>query len=254
MSSTAVRYQYMPPLSPEEYAELETSIRSHGVMVPILRDPSGVVIDGHHRLRIAESLGVDCPAEYLTDRPAAEMRTLAFELNLNRRHLTREQRRNLVIESVKADPQLSSREHGRRAGVDHKTAESVRQSLAATGEIPQSQTRVGADGRETRPPVTQRPETSSDGAEPENGADGKTYATAVVRPAQPQRSALPPQFQSASAELSRVIHRFERLRDDDRYRTNRGAITSQCLPEIRRAAEVLNALLSDLGHENGGPQ
>jgi hypothetical protein len=83
------------------------------------------------------------------------------------------------------------------------------------------------------------------------GTDGKTYATA--RPVQPQRPALPPQFQAVSAELSRVIARFERLQADDRYRANRGVITTHCLPEIRRAAEVLHALLSDLGHEIGGP-
>lgn len=87
------------------------------------------------------------------------------------------------------------------------------------------------------------------------GTDGKTYTTSAPRPATtPQRSALPPQFQSASAELSRVIHRLERLREDDRYRANRGAITTQCLPEIRRAAQVLRDLLAELGHENGGPQ
>lgn len=149
--SAAVRYQYMPPLSPEEYAELEESIRTYGVMVPILRDSSGVVIDGHHRLRIAESLGIDCPTEYVDGRSQTELRTLAFELNLNRRHLTRDQRRELVAESIKADPHLSSREHGRRTGVHHSTAESVRQALSVTGEISQSGTRVGGDGRETRP-------------------------------------------------------------------------------------------------------
>jgi hypothetical protein len=143
----AVRYQFMPPLSPEEYAELEESIRARGVMVPILRDANGTVVDGHHRLRIAQALGIDCPSEYLDERPEEELRTLAFELNLNRRHLTREQRRALVAESIKADPQLSSREHGRRAGVSHHTAESVRQSLAAAGQVAHLDETTGADGK-----------------------------------------------------------------------------------------------------------
>ena len=43
-----VKYQFMPPLSPEEYAELEASIREHGVIVPVLVDPeTDAVIDGH---------------------------------------------------------------------------------------------------------------------------------------------------------------------------------------------------------------
>jgi len=188
-----VRYQYMPPLSPEEYAELESSIRSHGVMVPILRNGDGVVIDGHHRLRIAESLGVACPAEYLVGRSESDLRTLAFELNLNRRHLTREQRRDLVVESIKADPQLSSREHGRRTGVDHKTAESVRASLSATGEIPQLDTRTGADGR-TRvvPPAPPAPgpgPAATAGATPDHGDRRQDpYTQPAVRAQQKPRT------------------------------------------------------------------
>jgi ParB-like nuclease domain len=145
--TTPVKYQFMPPLSPEEYADLETSIRKHGVMVPILRDTNEVVIDGHHRLRIAQSLGIECPAETLATLDETALRTLVFELNLHRRHLTREQRRTLVAESIKADPQLSNREHAQRAGIDHKTAESVRGSLAAAGEIPHLREIHGRDGK-----------------------------------------------------------------------------------------------------------
>lgn len=84
------------------------------------------------------------------------------------------------------------------------------------------------------------------------GTDGKRYPAQSPKPV--QRPALPPQFQSVAAELTRVIARVERLQADDRYRTNRAAIANQCLPEIRRAASVLHGLLSDLGHEIGGPQ
>jgi len=226
MTIAAVRYQYMPPLSPEEYSELEDSIRKFGVMVPILRDPNGVVIDGHHRLRIAQSLGVDCPAEILVGRSETDLRTFAFELNLNRRHLTREQRRQLVAESIKADPHLSSREHGRRAGVDHKTAETVRQALMSGGEIPH----LGA----------------------RTGTDGKSYPATPTRT--PPRPALPPQFQSAVNAVTQAVGRIEKLQTDDRYRANRTAIGSLCLPEVRRAVEVLAGLLSDLGHEDGDPR
>lgn len=71
----------------------------------------------------------------------------SMSLNINRRQLTREQRRALVAESIKADPQLSDREHGRRVGVDHKTAAKVRDGLAESGEIPHFSERITADGR-----------------------------------------------------------------------------------------------------------
>lgn len=145
--TTAVRFQALPPLSPDEYQALEQSIAEHGVMVPIIVDEHDVVIDGHHRQKIASEHGIACPKRTLRDLDDAAKRTLALSLNLDRRHLTREQRRALVAESIKADPQLSDREHGRRTGVDHKTAGAIRDKLQSTGEIPQSDVRVSGDGR-----------------------------------------------------------------------------------------------------------
>lgn len=87
---------------------------------------------------------------------------------------------------------------------------------------------------------------------PITGTDGKTYAQ-PARQVQPQRPALAPQFQSVTSDLSRLIARFERLQADDRYRANRDAISDRCTPELRRAVQVLQKLLSDTGQENGAP-
>lgn len=70
----------------------------------------------------------------------------------------------------------------------------------------------------------------------------------------PARRALPPQFKTAAAALTAAIHRIEKLRADDRFQGVRGAVATQCLPEVRRAAAVLAGLLSDLGHEDGDPR
>ena len=45
---------------------------------------------------------------------------------VNRRHLSREQKRVLVAESLRADPILRDRDHARRCGADHKTVGRVR--------------------------------------------------------------------------------------------------------------------------------
>jgi len=146
-------FQFLPPLSDEEYRSLEDSVRQHGVQVPILVDENGAVLDGHHRREIAERLGLDCPRRVAADLTDPQKRTLALTLNLARRHLTREQKRSLVAASVKADPELSDRQHAERTGVDHHTVAAVRTFLESTGEIPQSTTRVSADGRQR--PATQ---------------------------------------------------------------------------------------------------
>ena len=136
--SAPVLFQFMPPLLPSEYASLTESIRQHGIQVPVLVDENGAIIDGHHRDMIAAELGIDCPRDVRTGLSDSVKRTLAISLNKDRRHLTRAQVQALVEESVKADPQLSDREHARRVGVDHKTVATVRGALVANGEFPHS--------------------------------------------------------------------------------------------------------------------
>ena len=143
-----VRYQVMPPLSAEEYQELYDDIKANGVLVPILVDEDEVIIDGHHRAKIANELGIPCPEELVSAKSEQEKRSIAFNLNLKRRHLNREQRRALIAESLKADPQLSNNQHAKRTGTSDKTVKSVRESLESTSEIPKSETRLSADGRE----------------------------------------------------------------------------------------------------------
>ena len=139
-------YQFLPRLSDEEYADLEASIAEHGVQVPILVDENKSIIDGHHRAEIAERLGIECPRRFALDKSDEEKRTLALSLNLHRRHLNREQRRDLVERSLKADPHLSDRQHAERTGVDHKTVGARRADLQASGEIPHTDRRTDARG------------------------------------------------------------------------------------------------------------
>ena len=139
----------LPPLTPEEYEQLKADIALRGVIVPILLDAHGNVIDGHHRRQIARELGehIICPEETL-DCSEEEARDLAVVLNTHRRQLSRDQRREAVAQLVKLGPARSNRQIARDAGVDHQTVAAVRGSLEATGEVPQLDRTVGADGRE----------------------------------------------------------------------------------------------------------
>ncbi len=48
----------MPDLSPEEYDELKKDIAERGVMVPVELDEHHNILDGHHRVRICQELGI----------------------------------------------------------------------------------------------------------------------------------------------------------------------------------------------------
>lgn len=61
---------------------------------------------------------------------------------LHRRHLTQEQKRELIREQVKETPERSNRQIGSALGVDHKTVAAQRSELESSGEIPQIAERV----------------------------------------------------------------------------------------------------------------
>ncbi len=50
------KYQLFNPLSAEEYAALEADIAKRGVLVAVEQDQQGNILDGHHRVEIAEKL------------------------------------------------------------------------------------------------------------------------------------------------------------------------------------------------------
>lgn len=146
----------LPPLSTVEYAELREDIAAHGVQVAVIVDETGRVIDGHHRQRIARQLGVPCPSTIVTGHADDELRDMSLRLNLHRRHLTGEQKRAALAASIKADPELSDRQHADRVGTSHPTASAVRRDLQAAGDVEKLATRTDSTGRQqpaTRPVV-----------------------------------------------------------------------------------------------------
>ena len=56
--ATPFQFQLMPELLDWEFDALKESIRQYGVLVPIVRDEVGLLIDGHHRSRACEELGI----------------------------------------------------------------------------------------------------------------------------------------------------------------------------------------------------
>ena len=118
-------FQVMPRLSADEFAALEADIVENGVRVPITVAEDGRIVDGHHRDEIARRHGLHCPRVTAAGDDGV-LRSLAFSLNVNRRHLSREQKRELIAESLRSDPILRDRDHARRCGADHKTVGRVR--------------------------------------------------------------------------------------------------------------------------------
>lgn len=93
---SAEPFQLFRPLDAATEGALRESIRRFGVLVPVARDQHGRTLDGYHRSRIADELGVSYRVDVVTVTDDEEAREIARTLNADRRHLTREQQREVA--------------------------------------------------------------------------------------------------------------------------------------------------------------
>jgi hypothetical protein len=91
------RYQLLPPLTGDERESLRQSIETFGVLQPVVIDEDGRIIDGHHRAELAAELGRPCPTTTVAGLSEEQKLETALVLNLGRRHLSAEQKRDLVV-------------------------------------------------------------------------------------------------------------------------------------------------------------
>lgn len=141
-------YQVAPGLTPEEYDALRADIAAHGIRVPVDVDENGQILDGHHRSLIAAELQVECPRRVLADLTEDAKVAHAIAVNVHRRSLTREQKRDMLAASIKSAPEVADREHARRVGVHHETAGAVRAQLIESGDVAETATRTDSLGRQ----------------------------------------------------------------------------------------------------------
>lgn len=142
---TQLQYQLLPPLTDDEYHALKRDIAKRGVQVPVEYDDQGNILDGHHRVRICRELGIDEWPRVVRvgmDEDAKAEHVLA--LNLDRRHLSRKQRRALVAKL--RGQGWSYRRIGDKLGVGEKTAWRDAQKQDVSNDTPA--TVIGKDGKE----------------------------------------------------------------------------------------------------------
>lgn len=94
--NTAVAIQPFASLDADTENALRESIKKFGVVVPIVVDRSGRIIDGHHRARLAKELNITCPQVARSVRDDDDANALAYSLNADRRHMTRDDRLEVV--------------------------------------------------------------------------------------------------------------------------------------------------------------
>jgi hypothetical protein len=110
----------------------------------------------------------------------------AVELQLARRNLDQDQKRQLIARFLKQTPEMSNRQIAAMAGVNHKTVTPVRQRLEAGVEIPQVEKTRRGDGKAYTQTARPQPkvETTENVVEPivESVAEAVTETVHNVEP------------------------------------------------------------------------
>jgi ParB-like chromosome segregation protein Spo0J len=114
---------------------LRANIALNGIQVPIVKDEKGQILDGFARAKIAKELGYECPSVTVRGLSEQEKRSQVRALNLARRHLDWQTKRQIVADELRENPDRSNRWIARFLGVHHATVIAVRDALASTGHV-----------------------------------------------------------------------------------------------------------------------
>lgn len=229
-------FQIFPRLPAAVEDALRASISRFGVLVPVVKDQQGRIVDGHHRSRIADELGVEYRVDTVTVTDDDEAKEMARTLNADRRHLTEEQRLAAVAllagETVAVGREEVAR-HSPNAiagalGVSLKTVQDDIEQLTTASKLSRPEKTLGQDGK-VRP--TKR------ASEPK--ADAK-------QPSVSRKAPLPKTFLSATVVALKAAESIERLTLDDRWKKYAPEVTPLMRDNLRRAHELLSKALDSL--------
>jgi hypothetical protein len=132
-----------PLLEGDEFKILVEDIRRHGQREPIVLY-QGRVLDGRNRARACKAAGVAPRYEEFSGRDAA---AYVISANIRRRHLTTEQRRDLIAKLLKDDPGRSDRQVAETVKASPSTVGTVRAKMEESGDVSKLDTRTDTTGR-----------------------------------------------------------------------------------------------------------
>lgn len=114
--------ELFPLTEGDDFERLVADIRKHGLRIPITLY-EGMILDGRNRARACEQLGIE-PAT--VEYTGADPRAVVISQNVMRRHLTIEQRKELVMVLHCENPKASNRQIGRSLKLSDHTVAKVR--------------------------------------------------------------------------------------------------------------------------------
>jgi hypothetical protein len=154
--------ELFPLMSQDELEKLTEDIRNNGLRFPVAvwKCPHGrtMLLDGRNRLDALERvLGVPvvrrdgdalewaAPHKHLPSD--IDPYAYVISANIHRRHLTAEERNDLIRKLLKAKPEISNLQIAKQVKRDDKTVAKIRREMEERSEIPNVEARTDTKGR-----------------------------------------------------------------------------------------------------------
>jgi hypothetical protein len=251
-----------PMETDEELTALAEDIAAHGLRHPPLfwkRDGQRFLIDG--RNRVAAICRLDGALERLRDHLVEETELNTFDeastsldpvglvlsLNVHRRHLTADKKREIAAALLKADPTKSDRRVAAESGLNRTDVGVTRKKLEQAGDVSFSDTRPDTKGRQ-QPATKPAPSKLAPRERDNEPAPLPPIVPERERPApgadDPGQPAAPPPTRDRFRDTDELVQlltvlRGDRSRIDQVPQAKRLALARGCL-------EILNVKVGDL--------
>jgi hypothetical protein len=238
-----------PLMEGEEFDALVADIKANGLIEPLVM-LEGMILDGRNRYHACVAADVEPTFRPFTgDGPAAYV----ISANIHRRHLTPEQKRDLIAKLIKAQPGKSDRQIAKTATADHKTVASVRVGMEGRGEIPHVETRTDTKGR--RQSAKKKARVAKPVAKPTmaattTAAKGRKAKNPEARSSAPEREAVRAQQDIGPAsigEVERLRARVDELQAEKRQLEIKIAGLESEIEELKAKNAELRAKLEAAG-------
>jgi ParB-like chromosome segregation protein Spo0J len=164
-----------PLMEGAEFDELVADIEAHGLRESIVIY-DGMILDGRNRYRACKAAGVTPLFRIAVQSPEqspnlarpliTEPTSYVIGANIHRRHLTAEQKRDLIAKLIKVQPEKSDRQIAAAAKASPTTVGAVRAKMEAEGDVSNLDTRTDTKGR--KQPAKRTPPASAS-AKPQRG-------------------------------------------------------------------------------------
>jgi ParB-like chromosome segregation protein Spo0J len=121
--------EMLPPMDDGQFDGLVGSIRREGLLEPMVLY-QGKILDGRNRYRAAKEAGYKfTDRDFVQLKAGVDPKEFVYSINIQRRHLNRDQKQDLISRFLKLNPKASNRAIAKLVGVDDKTVGAVRDRL-----------------------------------------------------------------------------------------------------------------------------